>query len=107
MIDLFRFAQLQREAHVLADRHVRIKRVVLEHHRDVALFRVDVVDDTTADRDFAGRDVLKAGEHSEQRGLAASRWTDEHDELAIRDRDADAVQNFHVTERLAHVADVD
>ena len=29
----------QRERHVVADGHVRIERVVLEHHRDVALFR--------------------------------------------------------------------
>ena len=31
--------QLQREGHVLADRHVRVEGVVLEHHRDVAVLR--------------------------------------------------------------------
>ena len=35
----------QREADVVADGHVRVQRVVLEHHRDVAVDRVEVVDD--------------------------------------------------------------
>ena len=38
----FAFALLrehERERHVVAHRHVRIERVVLEHHRDVALLR--------------------------------------------------------------------
>jgi hypothetical protein len=45
--------QLQAERHVLEDRHVRIQRVVLEHHRDVALLRGKVVHDAIADGDFA------------------------------------------------------
>ena len=36
---------LQREPDVLGNRHVRIERVVLEHHRDIALARREVVDD--------------------------------------------------------------
>ena len=32
-------AQLEAEGHVVAHRHVRIERVVLEHHRDVAILR--------------------------------------------------------------------
>jgi hypothetical protein len=31
--------ELHREGHVLGDRHVRIERIVLEHHGDVALGR--------------------------------------------------------------------
>ena len=37
------FAQLQREGDILADRHLRIKRVVLEHHGDIAVARRHVV----------------------------------------------------------------
>src|SRR6266702_1168779 len=39
-----RAAQPHREAHVVGDRHVRIERVVLKHHRDVALARRQVGD---------------------------------------------------------------
>ena len=52
---LRRAAQLEREAHVGGDRHVRIERVVLEHHGDVALLRRQVVDHAVADADFAAR----------------------------------------------------
>ena len=45
--------QRQRERHVVAHRHVRIERVVLEHHRDVALLRRHAVHDAAADRDLA------------------------------------------------------
>ena len=40
----------QREAHVLGDRHVRIERVGLEDHGDVALLRRHVVDHAAVDR---------------------------------------------------------
>ena len=45
--------QLQRERHVLVHRHVRVERVVLEHHRDVAILGRDVVDHALADPDRA------------------------------------------------------
>ena len=44
---------LQRETHVVGDVLVRVERIVLEHHRDVAVLRHDVVDDTAADADLA------------------------------------------------------
>ena len=39
---------------------MRIERVVLENHGDIALFRRRVVDHAVADRDFAGGDVFPA-----------------------------------------------
>jgi hypothetical protein len=47
------FAVAQPVGHVVVDAHMRIERVVLEHHRDVALGRLDVVDDALADADLA------------------------------------------------------
>ena len=45
----------QRELDVPAHRHVRVQRVALEHHRDVAILRLDVVHDAVADADRCRR----------------------------------------------------
>ena len=93
--------------HVVGDGHVRIERVVLEHHGDVALFRRQIVDHPVADADFARGDVLKAGDHPQQRRFAAARWADQHDELAIADRNIDAVDDGCRAKSLMHVANCD
>jgi len=72
---------------------VRIKRVILEHHRGVALLGRQIVDNAIGDADFAGADVLKPSNHPQQRGLAAARWADQHDELAIPDLDIHVMDN--------------
>ena len=64
---------------------MRVERVVLKHHRDVALARLQFVDAAVADADFAGGDFLEPREHPQRRALAASRGADEDDELAVAD----------------------
>ena len=76
---------LEREAHVLGDRHVRVQRVVLEHHRDVAVLRRDVGDVAVADEDAAGVDLFEAGQHAQRRGLATAGGADEDEEFAVGD----------------------
>ena len=76
---------LERKAHILADRHLRIERVVLENHRNVAILRahkryVTVVNDQTA---FVDR--FEASEHSQRGRLSRSRWPDEYQEFAVGD----------------------
>jgi len=83
---------------------MRIQRVVLEDHRDVAVLRVDLVDDALADLDFAGGDVLEAGDHPQQRALAAAGWPDQHDELFLGDIEVDAVDDFVSFVGFAHMA---
>ena len=62
-------AALERERHVLADRHVRIERVVLEHHGDVAVARRQVVD-------AAGRrSRSRPRSRPRARRSCAARWT--------------------------------
>ena len=64
---------------------MRVERVVLEHHRDVALGGLEVVDDAAADRDLAAGDLFQPGDHAQQRGLAAAGGADDDDELAVAD----------------------
>ena len=102
-----RAPQLEREAHIGGDRHVGIERIVLEHHGDVALLRRHVVDHALADADLARGDVLQPRNHAQQGRLAASRRPHQHDELAVADRDADAMDDLDRAESLADVADRD
>ena len=46
------------ETDVFLHCHMRIKGVVLEHHRHIAIARAHVVDDFIADKNFAFADVL-------------------------------------------------
>ncbi len=76
---------LEREADVRRDGEVRVERVVLEHHRDVALLRRVVRHVAVADQDRAGVDLLEPREHAQRGRLARARRADEHDELAVLD----------------------
>jgi hypothetical protein len=64
---------------------VRVQRVVLEDHRDVAVLRRLVVDDLVADAHLAVGDVLEAGDHPQGRRLPAPGGADEDHELAVGD----------------------
>ena len=59
-----RLAQDQAELEIFAHAHVRIERVALEDHRDVAVLGRDVVHHLAADRDRAAGDLLEAGHHA-------------------------------------------
>src|SRR5439155_1366668 len=73
----------QAVGHVVIDRHMRVERVILEHHGDVTLGRLDLVDDPSADVDLAAGDGLEPRDHPQQRRLAAAGGTDQHAELAV------------------------
>jgi hypothetical protein len=91
---------LQREAHVLGDGHVRVERVVLEDHRDVAVLRRDVGDVAVADEDARRRDLLEAREHPQAGRLAAAGGADEHEELAVGDLEVELVHRGSVRTRV-------
>jgi hypothetical protein len=84
---------------------VRIQRVVLEHHRDVALLGRDAIDDAVADADLAAGNLLEPGDHPQQRRLAAARRTDQHAELAVGDRDVDAADHVRRSEVFLYAGD--
>ena len=73
---------------------MRIQRVVLEHHGDVPILRLHVVDHPVADHQRASGDRLQPGDHPQRRRLAAPRRTDEHQELAVGDVEAEVVDGL-------------
>ena len=77
--------QAEAERDVVVDREVRVERVALEDHRDVAIPGRHVIDDAIADSDDAFADALEAGHHPESGRLAAARGADEHHELSVAD----------------------
>ena len=88
-------ADPQRVGDVVADVHVREQGVILEDHRHAALARLGVRDVLLADRELAGGDALQPGDRPQQRGLPATRRTEQREELAVRDLDVDAVDTSH------------
>jgi hypothetical protein len=88
--------QPQAERHVVRDRHVRVERIVLEHHGDVAVLRRHIVDDMVIDGDLAVGDVLQPCDHAQRGRLAATGRSDQHDELVILDLEVDAAHRLHI-----------
>ena len=70
---------------------MRVERVALEDHRDVAVTRRHVVDDPLADPERALGDLLEPGDHPQRRRLAAAGRADEDHELAVADLEIDVV----------------
>src|SRR6266498_3349925 len=101
-------AHAQAVAEVVPHAHVRVEGVVLEHHRDVAVARLQAGDVSIADADRAVVDRLEARDHPQQGRLAAAGGTDEHHELAALDRQADPVHGLDASgEGLGHPAQDD
>ena len=100
-------ADLEPVGHVVVHAHVRVERVVLEHHRDVPVLGLERVDDRVADGDLAGGDRLEPRDHAQQRRLAAARGADDDDELAVGDLRVDAVDHLELRVALADVSEFD
>ena len=94
--------EAQREAHVLAHRHVRVERVGLEHHGDAALATASTSFMRSPPMTSSPRgDVFEPGDHAQQRRLAAARGADEDDELLGGDVEIDALDHLDGAEGLA------
>ena len=93
-LGLAQLLDLEPVRHVVVHAQVRVERVVLEHHRDVALLRRDVVDHRVVDHQLSLADVLEPREHSQGRGLAAARRTDQDHELPVPDLQIQGVNSL-------------
>ena len=89
-------AQLKAERHILIDGHVRVERVVLEDHRDVAVLGGHVVDQLVADVELALADLLEPRDHAQGGGFAATGRADEDDELLVVDLEVEIAHGGHV-----------
>ena len=92
--------QLEREAHVLGNGLVGVQRVVLEHHRDVAVLGRHSGHVLAADFDGALVDVLQARQHPQGGTLARPGRPDQDHELAIGDVEAQRVDSELVRARV-------
>ena len=100
---LWQLSHLQREGEVLVDGLVRIERVVLEDHGDVAILGIEIGDQLVADIDVAAAHRDQPGHEIERRRLAAARRADEGDELAILDGQGDVIDGIDIAVGLDHV----
>ena len=94
--------ELERKRHVLPHRHVRVERVALEHHGDVAALGREKVDEVPVDQDLAAGGLVEAGENTQERRFSASRGPDERDEFPVGDTNVDVFQDFHQAVGLAN-----
>ena len=100
-------AQLERVVDVLPDGHVRVERVALEDHRDVAVARLQPRHVAVAEEDLARVRQLQAGEDPQRRRLAAAGRPEHHQEHSVGDEQVEVVQRGDVAEALRHSAPLD
>ena len=91
--------ELEREGDVFVDGHVRIKRIVLEDHGDVAILGRNVVHQLTADGELAAADLLETCNHAQRGGFSAAARADEHDELLVGHVDAEILYRHNALVR--------
>ncbi len=96
---------LQPEGDVLLHAHMRKQRVRLEHHVDRALVRRQRVDGLTIQDDAPLGRPLEAGKAAQQRGFAAARTTEQREDLALANLQADVVDRDEAVELLADRVD--
>jgi hypothetical protein len=76
--------RLERKGQIFAHRQMRIKRVLLEHHRHVALRRRQAGHRLAADRDVSAITRIKPRDHPQCRGLARPGGAQQHHEGSVR-----------------------
>ena len=83
------------------DRHVRKNRVRLEHHIDRTIVRRLVGHIDAVDFDRAARRYFEAGQHAQQRRLAAARTAEDRKQFAFGNVEVDVIDGDEVAEVFA------
>ena len=82
---------------------MRVERIALEDHGDVAVFGRDVIDAAVADVQVATADLLEPGDHPQGGALAAARRADEHQKLLVTDLNVQIIDGGDLAVLLADV----
>ena len=75
--------QLQSKTHVLRHVHMGIKRIVLEHHGNVARHRGHLGHVLAVDENPAFTHLFQPRNHAQRGGFAAARFTQQHHEFTL------------------------
>ena len=97
-------AHSKRDGNVLCRRQMRIERVGLEHHGDVAVGGMRAGYVAACKLDTSLIRVVETGENAQQCALAATRRPDEGDEFALRSFDGNAIEDAVASIGFADVA---
>src|SRR5438045_3873854 len=84
---------------------MRVERVILENHCDVAILLLAAVNHAAVDRKAAGANCFEPGDHAQQGRFSATRRADNDNELAIADRAADAMHDLAVAKGFAQAVE--
>ena len=98
------FRAVKRAGNVVACRHVRKQREILEGHADAALLRRTARRVAPRSADRAGIRRIDPREQAQQHGLAGSRRPEQGDDFALVDAQRHALQDRVVLERLAKIS---
>ena len=86
---------------------MRVERVILEHHGQVAVLGFQMADRAPVDVDFPGGDLVQPRDHPERGGFAAARGADENGELVLGHLEIDSVQNLGLAVALDEIFQAD
>jgi hypothetical protein len=95
------------EAQVLPDREVVVEAEALAHVADLPLHALGVAGDVRAEHEpGAGAGLEQAAQHPDRRGLARAVCAEEAEDLALTDRERDAVDRREGAEALGELPDL-
>ena len=106
-IDLGKPLKPECEGHVPRDVHVRVKRVVLKDHRDIAVLGFQTADRLVVEPDFTGRQGFKTGEYAQRGGFSATGGPNEHGKLAVIELQAKRRKNSDTSKMFFDVIEAD
>ncbi len=106
-LGLRQFLHLQRKPDILGHGLVRIERIGLEHHRDVAIFRQHFGDIALTDMHASRARSLQPRQDAKRRCLSRTGRSQQHKELPRLDLEIELLQHFHAAEALLHGVKLD